>query len=178
MTARYPDPVMGDPEVQTANETRPRNRSRFGRWSSRLARAGTWFGATVFGLLFVLSCAIGVAQAVAASEPVSWGTFTSERCEPSRFGCTNVGTWVSDDGSIRKHDIQLDGALTPVVTVRASHRPTGPMSDEGNNIVHAEFWSTAGLWLPWVLAVCCGAWTVVLLPRLIPRSRARSSPIP
>lgn len=129
-------------------------------------------GAVIFGLLFALSCGIGVVQAIAASEPVYWGTFTAERCEPTRFGCTNFGMWVSDEGSIRKHDIQLDGALTLVDSVRASYRPTGPMSDESNNIVHTEFWSTAGLWFPWMLAVFSGAWTVALLRRLIPRSRA------
>lgn len=127
----------------------------------------------MFGLLFAICLGIGVAQAVAASEAVYWGTFTAERCEPSRFGCSNIGTWVSDDGTLRKVGVRLDGAIEPVGSVRAVYRPTGPLNDDVNNIVHTEFWSTAGLWFPWVLAAFFGIWTVILLRRVIRRSRSR-----
>lgn len=134
---------------------------------------GDIVGAIVVGLLFAISLGIGVAQAVAASEPVYWGTFTAERCEPSRFGCSNIGTWVSDDATLRKAGIRLDGAIGPVDSVRAAYRPTGPLNDEVNNIVHTEFGVTAGFWLPWVLAAFCGSWMVILLRRVVRRSRSR-----
>jgi hypothetical protein len=38
---------------------------------------------------------LGIGGLTARGEPVTWGTFTEECCEPARLGCRSFGTWVS-----------------------------------------------------------------------------------
>ncbi len=87
-------------------------------------------------------------------QPVYWGTFTESDCEPkSRGGCRSIGIWVSDDQTIVKEQIYLDGWVEADGTVRAAYRPTGIISDESNNIVHTALWIGAG---PWVCLFAMG----------------------
>lgn len=119
-------------------------------------------GHALFYVIIASVCAvfvvIGVIELISRDRPMYWGTFseTSTVCDlPSLRGsaCTYTGTWVSDDGSIVKTDITLDGSVEPGQSVRASYQPGGPMGDDVNNIVHTAFWSKAGMWFPWVAAV-------------------------
>lgn len=86
---------------------------------------------------------LGVIKTIDNAEPVIWGTFTEEYCHETRQGCSSIGTWESFDGTIRKTDIRLDGAVEPGGSVRAGYRPTGIMNDEDNNIVHTPGWIDA-----------------------------------
>ena len=77
----------------------------------------------VVAVVFAVSVGLGVAGAKDAidKQPVVWGTFTQERCEPATVGthrnCRSLGDSVSDDGSIVKKGIYLDGwASTTTVT--------------------------------------------------------------
>ena len=119
-------------------------------------------GHALFYVIMASVCAvfvvIGVIELVGRDRPTHWGTFseTSTVCDlPSPRGstCTYTGTWVSDDGSIVKTDITLDGSVDPGQSVRASYQPGGPMGDDVNNIVHTALWSKVGLWFPWAAAV-------------------------
>ena len=107
----------------------------------------------VMGVCFLVFIAIGVAEArdAAAGEPALWGTFVEQVCEPKpRGGCSSIGTWTSDDGSVIKTGVRLDGSVGDDGAVRAQFQAGGWMSDEENNIVHATEWASAGLWFPWV----------------------------
>jgi hypothetical protein len=107
------------------------------------------------GLLFCVTAFLGVASAIDAKEPVYWGTFTQTHCDWARYGCRSFGTWVSDDGTITKLEISLDGDPGPDGTVRADYQPSGIINDADNNIVHTAMWSGVMLWLPWVLCLVC-----------------------
>jgi len=101
---------------------------------------------------------MGVIGVVGRDRPVYWGTFTesSTTCDPGpRGACTIIGRWVSDDGTITRDPISLDGSVEPGRSVRASYQPGGPMGDDVNAIVHTAAWSCAGLWFPWVAAALC-----------------------
>ena len=107
--------------------------------------------------LIMTACAVlmaitGVESALDAAEgqPVLWGTFTVTDGEPDRRGCRSVGVWLRDDGSLDKEQIYLDGSPDGDGTARASFQPSGRRSDEHNSIVHADTWSGAGIWMPWV----------------------------
>jgi hypothetical protein len=106
----------------------------------------------VMGILFVVAAILGIGADVDVHEPTYWGTFTEHSCQPSRYGCEPVGTWVSDDGSIVKTHIQLD-AIGSVGTSRASYTPTGFNNDAQNDIVHTGTFSSANYWFPWVFCV-------------------------
>lgn len=80
--------------------------------------------------------------------PVIWGTFTEHRCEEARYGCRSVGTWHSDDRSIRLENVYLDGQPTDNGTVRASYQPTGVANDADNNIVHTAVGHALSPFLP------------------------------
>ncbi|WP_418063192.1 hypothetical protein [Pimelobacter simplex] len=69
---------------------------------------------------------------------------------------------VSEDGSIVKADIELDGTVEPGRSVRATYQPGGGRGDDAYDIVHTAPWANAGLWMPFVLAVAVavGAWRV------------------
>lgn len=119
-------------------------------------------GHTLFYLVMGAVCAsfivMGVIGVVGRDRPTYWGTFTEEStiCDPGpRGSCTFTGRWVSEDGSIVKDDVTLDGIVEEGQSVRASYQPGGPMGDDENNIVHTPFWSSAGLWFPWLAAVLC-----------------------
>lgn len=110
----------------------------------------------LFGILIAVTVVLGIGGIVSLGEPVHWGTFTEERCDRARFGCRSIGTWVSDDGTIRVEEVQLDGAPEPDGTQRAAYRPTGFNNDADNAIVHAEPWATLGPWMPLGLALFFG----------------------
>lgn len=81
-----------------------------------------------------------VAGILDATEPRYWGTFTEESCtELTRHACRSVGTWVSDDGSIRLEGVYLDGVPGDDGTVSAQYQPTGIDNDADDNIVHTSF---------------------------------------
>jgi hypothetical protein len=97
---------------------------------------------------------IGVIAVAGRDRPVYWGTFTetATTCSGLRGACTNTGRWVSNDGTIVKDRVTLDGFVERGRSVRASYQPGSPIGDDENDIVHAAPWSRAGLWLPWVAA--------------------------
>ncbi len=114
----------------------------------------------IMGALVVAFFIMGVIAAVGHDRTTYWGTFTeqSTQCDPGpRGACTIMGRWVSEDQSIVKEHIQLDGNADKGESVRASYQPGGPMGDDANNIVHTPFFSGAGLWFPWVGAALCVA---------------------
>lgn len=114
----------------------------------------------LMGGVCVAFIVMGVLSVVGRDRPTHWGTFaeTSTTCDPGpRGACTNTGRWVSDDQTIVKDGITLDGFVERGQTVRASYQPGGPMGDDENNIVHTAFWSGAGLWFPWVAATLSAA---------------------
>ena len=104
------------------------------------------------GMMVVLGVFIGVTGVLDADEPTYWGTFTEERCERgNRYGCRSVGTWVSDDGSIRLENVYLDGRPASDGTTDASYQPTGLRNDADNNIVHGPFGHALEPLVPWML---------------------------
>jgi hypothetical protein len=146
----YPDRMDQEPGLtREPLPVRPRTRSTWWRVSRPLATAGRVLFYLVMGVLILIGGVLGVGGILSAGEPVIWGTFTEERCEPARYVCRSIGTWVSDDGTIQKHGIALDGRPGPDGTVRASYRPTGFNDDDSNNIVHVEAWTLAFVWFPW-----------------------------
>jgi hypothetical protein len=68
--------------------------------------------------------------------PVHNGVFVEESCAPTYRGCQSIGTWTSDDGSLRLDDVELDGAVGPDGSVHAQYRPGE--RDPGDGIVHTE----------------------------------------
>jgi len=124
-----------------------------GVWSGLRATGHALFYASMAGAC-VAFVVLGVINVAGRDRPVYWGTFTetSTRCDPGPRLCTNSGRWVSDDGTIVKDDVTLDGFVERGRSVRASYQPGGPLRDGENNIVHTGFWSRAGLWFPWVAA--------------------------
>lgn len=122
------------------------------------AGLGQWVGAVVLAFLLLACVALGILGIWQLAEPVHWGTFTQERCEPALRGCREFGIWVSDDGETRKESIELDGSVGASGSVRASYQPTGLNS----NIVHTEPSTNAGPWIPWLvaLAIAVRGWPV------------------
>ena len=121
-------------------------------------------GHAIFYLVMAGVCVafivMGVISVVGRDRATYWGTFTetSTTCDPGpRGSCTNTGRWVSDDGTIVKDGVTLDGFVERGGTIRASYQPGGPMGDDENNIVHTAFWSGSGLWFPWVAATLSAA---------------------
>ncbi|GEB13678.1 hypothetical protein GUY44_06440 [Pimelobacter simplex] len=131
----------------------------------RLERAARLVAAVVLGLCALVLVAVGAVEWHDRNLPRHWGTFTetSTVCDGGpRRGCTVTGTWVSEDGSMVKADIELDGTVEPGRSVRAVYQPGGGRGDDADNIVHTAPWANAGLWVPFVLAVAVavGAWRV------------------
>ncbi|GAA1925402.1 hypothetical protein GCM10009775_17040 [Microbacterium aoyamense] len=138
-----PDDVAPSPHV--AYDRHVARSARLGGWWRRLGQLVFYVVAALiagaFGLLIY-------AFAADLGQPRIWGTFTHEDCEPRpRGGCREVGTWVSQDGSLVKEDVYLDGGSGPDGTTPASYQPSGIISDETNNIVHVPALTGAGLWL-------------------------------
>ncbi len=124
-----------------------------------------------FGLLLMISLILSVGSVASASQRTYWGTFTQHGCESGFRGrCDGVGTWISDDGSIIKTKIQLDGDVNSDGTVRASYTPTGFNNDAENNIVHTSTWAWARFWMPWAMCLLFGGLILIWL-RVIRRKR-------
>lgn len=68
--------------------------------------------------------AVDGVQAVRGRDARSWGTFTQQErvCEwvARSRSCTEVGTWVSDDGTARLRGVELRGHLNGQRSVRAA----------------------------------------------------------
>ena len=156
--------------------------SRKVRDSARSTGRALFVVVMVVAILGVVGAGLAAWADRLSGERVYWGTYTETQCVPDegpnphnglQSACRSEGTWVSDDGSIVKRGIFLDGGVDPGGSVRASYQPGGLMSDAENNIVHTQAFSSAGLWLPFVLAV---GFTWMLLDRR--RSwRRRSQPV-
>lgn len=124
-------------------------------WSRLCAtarRVGRVTAVTAMAMIALGFASMGVMDLVDKDQPISWGTYTELECEPPEFGwgeCRSVGNWVSDDGSIVRDRIYLDGEVRPGGTVRASFRPQGWRNDAENNVVHTQQWTNAGGWISW-----------------------------
>src|SRR4051794_2534886 len=83
------------------------------------------------GMVCAAFVVIGVIEVAGRDRPVYWGTFTetSMTCDrrPKDI-CTSTGRWVSDDGTITKDAVTLDGSLERGHPVRASYQPGGAMA--------------------------------------------------
>jgi hypothetical protein len=112
----------------------------------------------MIGAFTAIFLVFAVINTVDAREPVIWGTFTEEHCQETRRGCSSIGTWVSDDRTITKTDIRLDGGVAPGGSIRAGYQPTGIISDADNHIVHAAGWMTIGPFFPWLAALGTALW--------------------
>lgn len=134
---------------------RPKRRARAGRWWLWARRAGQLLFYGVMAILAAVGLYLGVAGIADSNEPVIWGTFTEHRCEETRYGCRSVGTWRSDDRSIRLENVYLDGQPRDNGTIRASYQPTGVSNDADNNIVHTAVGHALGPIMPWALTVLC-----------------------
>ncbi|MCU1439048.1 MAG: hypothetical protein JWP85_45 [Rhodoglobus sp.] len=106
----------------------------------------------VMGGVALIGVGIGIAGIIDANQPTYWGTFTEESCvEGGRFGCRSVGTWVSDDGTIRLEDVYLDGKPDSDGTVDARYQPSGVDNDADDNIVHTFTGVALEPLVPWIL---------------------------
>jgi len=120
------------------------------RWANLFLRV--LFFVIMSGLLLI-SAGLGVAGIIDADQPTYWGEFTEESCvEGGRFGCRSIGTWVSDDGTIRLEGVYLDGKPDSGGTVSAQYQPAGVLNDADNNIVRASTGVALEPVLPWILA--------------------------
>lgn len=139
--------------------------SRRGRLGSARSRTRRVFGQVtayvVIGAFAAVFIALAVINTIDAQEPVIWGTFTEEYCQETRRGCSSIGTWVSDDQTVTKTDIRLDGWVEPGGAIRAAYQPTGIISDADNHIVHAAGWMSIGPYFPWVAAAGTVIWGLV-----------------
>ena len=147
-----------------------------GVWGGLRAAGHAAFYATM-AIICVVFVVMGVIEVAGRDRPVYWGTFTetSTTCDPGpRGACTITGRWVSDDRTITKDPVSLDGSVEPGHSVRASYQPGGPMGDDVNAIVHTAFWSNAGLWFPWVAAALSAVAIWVQRRRWRPDTGARS----
>lgn len=116
------------------------------------ARVGRVLFFALWAVVIAAGATLGIIGVLDADEPVRWGTFTEERCEQGgRYGCRSIGTWVSDDGSIRLDDVYLDGTPTTDGTAAASYQPTGIVNDADNNIVHTRVGTSLEPFVPWML---------------------------
>lgn len=129
------------------------------RLCATIGRVGRVMAVAAMSLIALAFVAAGVMDMVDRDQPIHWGTYTEIDCEAPEFGwgdCRSVGNWVSDDGSIMKDRIYLDGEVRPGGTVRASFRPSGWINDSENNVVHTLQWTYAGGWISWAGAALTG----------------------
>lgn len=123
-------------------------------------------GHGIFYLIMAVCLIGGVGMGLAEAkdaldrQPIIWGTYAEEACEPRAHGCESIGRWVSDDGVIVKERIRPDGVPGTDGTVRAGFQPVGLTNDNETNVVHSGIWVSGGLWLPWVLSVTCLGYTI------------------
>jgi hypothetical protein len=153
MRGRFAVEGVSELSEVVAVDHRDRRPERPGRRRDAFRMVGNVVYCGLLGLLVVIMLILGVGYASSAGQRSYSGTFHEHSCEYSRFGCEGVGTWVSDNGSIVKKKIQLDGFVNSDGTVRASYTPTGFNNDAQNNIVHASTWAFARFWLPWALTL-------------------------
>lgn len=100
--------------------------ARHNRRISVLRSVGHVLGYVVGLSLAVALAALFVASVIDVAQPKVWGTFTERDCEPQPRGtCRPIGSWVSDDGSMTKRDVYLDGWADAGGTTPASYRPEG-----------------------------------------------------
>ena len=129
---------------------------------------GAWWGAVGRIIFYLVAAAIGaglasltVASIVDLGQPRQWGTFTETDCEPTlRGGCRSIGTWVSDDKTLFKHDVYLDGRPDEGGSARASYQPDAILSDESNNIVHAAGLTGMGPWVSGAVLIGWGGYVL------------------
>lgn len=115
---------------------------------------GRAFVALTFALLCAVSFALGIQFAIDQQGATVWGVYTEERCESQlRNRCHSIGTWVSDDGTITRRGVTLDGFPGADGTVRAGYRPDAEI---GGDVVHTSFWIDAGAILSFGLAIWSG----------------------
>ncbi|WP_301114419.1 hypothetical protein [Microbacterium sp.] len=165
-----------------------RHMARQRRWGAWWRRFGQIVSYIVGGGLAVVLAALLIASVIDLGQPRIWGTFTQTDCEPRpRGGCRPVGTWVSDDEAIVKHDVYLDGWTDETGTTRASYQPTAIISDESNNIVHTPGLTGVGPWLTGAALLCfvghmlfkAASWGDITLPRSRrPHARGQSATRP
>lgn len=114
----------------------------------------------IMGAACMAFIGMGVISVLDHDRPILWGTFTEESttCVTGpRGSCTHTGGWVSDDKTIVKDGVTLDGFVEKGHSVRASYQPGGLLGDDENQVVHTATWTGAGLWFPWVGAIVSGA---------------------
>lgn len=146
-------------------------------WLDAVVRVGRRIGHGLFYLvmvaLFCLFVILGVGSAQNAFEhqAVVWGTFTEESCLSGYHGCRSIGRWTSDDGTMVKEGVYLDGSPGNDGTARANYQPSGFNNDSDSNLVHVQWASSMSLWYPWV-GVALSAGAVVYAARRWKRERA------
>ncbi|MBB3157160.1 hypothetical protein FHS07_000844 [Microbacterium proteolyticum] len=156
-------------------------RERWGDWWRGFGRVAS---ALIVGALAVVLVVLLVISVLDLRQPVIWGTFTQTDCEPRpRGGCRAIGTWVSDDGDLVRHDVYLDGWPEDDGTSRASYQPTAILGGESADIVHSSLLTGVAPWvigalLLWGLCHVLGVDVRRLLARARRRSRAGSSAPP
>ena len=155
----------------TDTDLRPKRPGRKHRTVMRRVGHALYFA--LFGVLLAIGLTLGIGSAVAPGTTTYWGTFTAHSCHPAKYGCTWVGAWVSDSGSIVKNDTALDGSVNSDSTARASYTPTGFNNDAQNNVVHAADWAWISPWVPWLMSLLAIAFIVghaVSLWRIRPKA--------
>ena len=151
-------------------------RPRGPRWHVPVRVARQAIFAVVTAALLVVSATLAIGGTLSADESVVWGTFRQTDCEPKpRGGCRSVGVWMSDDRTIRKIDVYLDGSPNSDGTVRAAYRPHGFNNDNENNIVHVEMFAYGWVWAPRLLTLILFGMAAYYWRRWWPRSYVRRS---
>ncbi|MFF3028620.1 hypothetical protein [Microbacterium sp. NPDC057944] len=84
------------------------------------------FAIAVLGLVAVSTFFVAISMTMDRSEPVQWGTFSEDRCEPKPRSslCRSIGKWVSDTGDLAFESAVLDGKPGDDGTVDAYYRAT------------------------------------------------------
>ncbi|WP_460003819.1 hypothetical protein [Microbacterium xylanilyticum] len=135
----------------------------------RSARLALSAGYAFLGLVFLLCAAWGIGEAVDASRPVQWGTFTQLSCESTKSGCRPIGSWTSDDGSRKLDGVVLAGSTGPVEMARAGYRDGATAMAGDRIVVRTDAGFSDAAWLPW--AVCAVTVLLGILLTWIYRSR-------
>lgn len=151
--------------------------SRWAAWWRRFGQIAFYVLGGVLAVTFAVLLVVGV---IDLGQPKIWGTFTQTDCEPRpRGGCRPIGTWVSDDRDVVRHEVYLDGWAEGSGTVRASYQPTAILGGESADIVHTAMFTGAG---PWITGAALLCWVGYVLYKAaswgdipVPRSRRRGA---
>lgn len=104
-----------------------------------------------FGLIGLFCVGVAAVAWHDNSQPVTWGRFTETSTVCDGWGrgrtCTISGDWISDDGSISRRSVQLNGDVEPGETVAAGYRASGLINDIDNNLVHSGRYIHSGPWI-------------------------------